>query len=119
MVCGDEERVPTFMPVAWMLGFAALIANLRLFLSFQNRLVVGNRRLGRSRHPVASLFTIESPDSIQPAALEFLEAAAGIAVADRQISGMTFAEHPTDGLEACRRSATLLLLRTSGATRRA
>ncbi len=40
-----------------------------------------------------------------------LEVAAGIAVADRQMPGMAFAERPMDGLEACRRSATALPLR--------
>ncbi len=45
------------------------------------------------------------------AAPKLFETAVGIAGADRQMSWMTFAERPMDGLEACRRSATALLLR--------
>ncbi|TDW58450.1 hypothetical protein LY04_02226 [Oceanimonas baumannii] len=39
------------------------------------------------------------------------EAAVGIAGADRHLPGKAGAERPMDGLEACRRSATALMLR--------
>ncbi len=42
---------------------------------------------------------------------ELNEAAVGIAGADRHLPGKAGAERPMDGLEACRRSATALMLR--------
>ncbi|MDV2859411.1 hypothetical protein R0I52_01645 [Psychrobacter sp. CAM01] len=42
-----------------------------------------------------------------------LEAAVGIAEADRRMPRKACAERPMDGLEACRRSATALMLRVA------
>ncbi|AEY02353.1 hypothetical protein GU3_13000 [Oceanimonas sp. GK1] len=61
--------------------------------------------------PSALLGLTSEPPVVKQAPPRLHEAAAGIAVADRQMPRMAFAERPMDGLEACRRSATALLLR--------
>ncbi len=68
------------------------------------------RRARRSRHPLPSSEHSEPTDSMQATPM-FHEAAVGIAVADRHLPWKAGAERPMDGLEACRRSATALMLR--------